>query len=243
MAKIVAANWKMNLRLETAAGLARRLAADGRSCWLFPATVHLAAVAATRGALKLGAQDVSPSPDGAFTGDVSAEMLADAGCTMALVGHSERRQLHGENGDLLLRKLRRAIEGGLQPLYCVGETAAQRDGGRAEKVVRAHLALLKKLAPEMRAKVCAVAYEPVWAIGTGVNATPEQAQQMHALARAELRKMGLEAVPVLYGGSVKPDNAGALLACADVDGLLVGGASLDYENLAAIDDAARGASK
>jgi len=243
MAKLVAANWKMNLRLDSAALLARRLAGDGRACWLFPAFVHLAAVAGAIGgsALKLGAQDLAPAPDGAFTGDVSAEMLGDAGCTLVLVGHSERRQGHGESADLLLRKLRRAIAGGLSPLYCVGETAAQRDGGRAENVVRTHLGLLKKLAPAERERFCAVAYEPVWAIGTGRNATAQQAQQMHALARAELERMGLGSLPVLYGGSVKPDNASELLDCPGVDGLLVGSASLHYESLAAIDDAARGA--
>lgn len=243
LAKIVAANWKMNLRRDSAAALARALAGDGRECWLFPAATLLTTVAqAIAGnGLKLGAQDVSPEADGAFTGDVSAEMLADAGCTLVLVGHSERRHGWDEGPDVLLRKLQRAVQAGLKPLYCMGETQAEREAGKAEKVLRDQLALLAKLAPIEREKLCAVAYEPVWAIGTGENATAEQAQQMHALARVELKRLGLTRLPVLYGGSVRPDNAAELLACPDVGGLLVGGASLELESLRAIDDCARGA--
>lgn len=237
--KVVAANWKMNLRSDVAAVLARKLASDRRHCWLFPAFPLLAGVAQEiRGsALLLGAQDVSPEPDGAFTGDVSAEMLADAGCALVLIGHSERRRHHAEGPELLLRKLRRAIEGGLRPLYCAGETLAERKAGRAEAVLREQLALLGSLAPAERSRLCAVAYEPVWAIGTGENATPQQAGQMHALAAEQLKQMGLN-LPVLYGGSVKPDNAAELAATPHVGGLLVGGASLEYVSLAAIDDAA-----
>lgn len=241
MGKIVAANWKMNLRRESARALAEALAAQGRRCWVFPAHVLLPVVAqAVPGScLKLGAQDLSPHEDGAFTGDVSGEMLADAGCELVLVGHSERRHGHGEDDALLLRKLQRAIAAGLKPLLCVGETAAQRAQGRAGEVVAGQLRVLADLAPALRARLCAVAYEPVWAIGTGVNATLAQAQEMHAQVRAGLAGLGLRALPVLYGGSVSQANAAELLACPVVDGLLVGGASLKLDSLAAIDDAAQ----
>jgi triosephosphate isomerase (TIM) len=237
---VVAANWKMNLRRQSAAALASRLKDDGRECWLFPSFPLLPdvaqAIAGSR--LRLGAQDVAPEPDGAFTGDVSAEQLADVGCSLVLIGHSERRHGHGERHPLLLRKLKRAIEGGLNPLYCVGETLAERQAGRAETVVSEQLGTLARLSEAERGLIAAVAYEPVWAIGTGENATPAQANEMHALLRGSLERMGLS-VPLLYGGSVKADNARALLAQPQIDGVLVGGASLKYESLAAIDDAAR----
>lgn len=241
MPKIIAANWKMNLRRGSASTLAGRLAKDGRACWFFPAYPHLDAVgAAIKGSgCKLGAQDLSPELDGAFTGDVSAEMLTDLGCTMVLVGHSERRQGYGEDAARLLAKLRRATQANMAPLFCVGETMARRKAGKAEDTVREQLALLLKLAAVERNRLCAVAYEPVWAIGTGVNATPAEIGPMHALVKGELEKMGMTKQPILYGGSVKPENAAELLALPGVDGLLVGGGSLEYDSLAAIDDAAR----
>ncbi len=234
--KIVAANWKMNLRRQSAVELASALKSDGRNCWLFPAFPHLAPLhdALIGSGLKLGAQDVSPEPDGACTGDVSAEMLADTGCTLVLVGHSERRLGHGENAELLARKLKRALEVGLKPLYCVGETLEQRKAGAAQAVVKEHLATLAGME-----RIAAVAYEPVWAIGTGETATPGQAAEMHAFIREELKKLGLNNLPILYGGSVKPDNALELMSQPDVDGVLVGGASLELTSLRAIDDAAR----
>ncbi len=240
MGKIVAANWKMNLRRDAARALASSLAGQGRDLWLFPGFTLLETVrqATSGSSVKLGAQDLSPEVDGAFTGDISAEMLVDAGATMVLVGHSERRHSHGETAALLLRKLHRALAAGLAPLLCVGETMAQRQAGRAEKVVRDQLGLVKKLTPAAREKFCAVAYEPVWAIGTGQNATAAQVGAMHNLARAEMNGLGMGTVPLLYGGSVKPENAGELLAVAGVDGLLVGGASLELESLQTIDDLA-----
>jgi len=229
LAKIVAANWKMNLRRQSAVELALALKSDGRKCWLFPAFPLIGPVADTLigSEIRLGAQDVSPELDGAFTGDVSAEMLADFGCELVLVGHSERRQ-RGESDVLLARKLKRAAEGGLLPLYCVGESFAQRSAGQAEAVVKSQLAAAKG------AKLCAVAYEPVWAIGTGENATAAQAEEMHAFIRRELGP----GTPLLYGGSVNPANAKELLACPHVDGVLVGGASLEVASLRAIDDIA-----
>ncbi|MCA8915001.1 MAG: triose-phosphate isomerase [Planctomycetes bacterium] len=241
MGKIVAANWKMNLRRQSACELASALKDDGRDCWLFAAFPHLALVhdALIGSAIKLGAQDVSPEEDGAFTGDVSAEMLADAGCTLVLVGHSERRHGHGEQGAALLLKLKRALRADLKPSYCVGETLAERKAGKAQEVVTNQLATLIELAAPDRNELSAVAYEPVWAIGTGETATPEQAAEMHAFIRTELTKHGLKELPILYGGSVKPDNARDLMTQPNVDGVLVGGASLEIESLRAIDDVAR----
>ena len=239
MGKIVAANWKMNLRLETAGALASRLAGDGRECWLFPAFPHLAAVvAAAGGALKVGAQDVCSEVDGAFTGDVSAEMLLDAGCVMALIGHSERRNGHGETDELLGRKLMRALEAGLKPLYCVGETLVEREKGAEQAVVGRQLEALAAVGGRQE-EIAAVAYEPVWAIGTGRVATTAQAAEMHRFVRERLGAIGLSGVRVLYGGSAKPENAAELLASPEIDGLLVGGASLSYESLSKIDEIAR----
>lgn len=236
MAKIVAANWKMNLRRQSACELVSALKEEGRKCWLFPSFPLLGPVGSTviGSELRLGAQDVSPEQEGAFTGDVSAEMLRDAGCELVLVGHSERRHGHGESHDLLAAKLIRAAEGGLEAVYCVGETLNQRKAGKAEEVVKEHLSTLQGAG-----RIAAVAYEPVWAIGTGETATPEQAEEMHAFIRGELDKLGLKA-PILYGGSVKPENAREILAQPHVDGVLVGGASLKLESLRAIDEAALG---
>jgi triosephosphate isomerase (TIM) len=232
LAKIVAANWKMNLRRKSACELASALKAEGRRCWLFPAFPLIAPVhdALIGGGMRLGAQDVSPEADGAFTGDVSAEMLRDAGCELVLVGHSERRHGHGEDDALVALKLAAAAGAGLEPLLCVGETLAERQAGRAREVVGRQL---KVVAADM--KLCAIAYEPVWAIGTGETATPEQAEEMHAFIREELKGLKL---PILYGGSVKPGNARELMARPGIDGVLVGGASLELESLRAIDEAA-----
>lgn len=223
--------------------LASALKSDGRNCWLFPAFPHLAPVhdALIGSEMTLGAQDLSPERDGAFTGDVSAEMLADTGCSLVLVGHSERRHGHGEGNALIQRKLARAVKGGLKPLYCVGETLTERKEKRAKEVVSKQLIRLQFSAKpeEGLASLAAVAYEPVWAIGTGETATPGQAAEMHAFIREELRKLGLDKLPILYGGSVKPDNALELMSQPDVDGVLVGGASLELTSLRAIDDAAR----
>ncbi|MHC4840737.1 MAG: triose-phosphate isomerase [Planctomycetota bacterium] len=232
MAKIIAGNWKMNLRRESATALAESV--KGRDVWVFPSFTLLPAVS---GVLEnVGAQELSPSEDGAFTGDVSAEQLLDAGCSMVLVGHSERRHGHNEQGPLLRSKLERAIGAGLKPLYCVGETLEQREAGRAEDVVRKQLETLKGL---NAVDFAAVAYEPVWAIGTGKTATSEQANDMHRFARGVLKELGLGEVPLLYGGSAKPENAAELLACKFVDGLLVGGASLKTDSLKTMLDIAQ----
>ena len=241
MRKIVAANWKMNLRRESAATLAGALAGDMRELWLFPSFVHLNSVRMQLSGtqIKMGAQDLSVHKDGAHTGDVSAEMLKDAGCEMVLIGHSERRLGNGEGGDMLLRKLVRACAAGLKPLFCVGETRPERDSAQATAAVESQLMILKRLAPEARAMIVAVAYEPVWAIGTGLNASLAQVEEMHALVAKKLNSFGMLNTPILYGGSVSPDNARELLGSRLVDGLLVGSASLNYDALSMIDELAR----
>ena len=201
-------------------------------CPPFP---YLADVAAALGSggIAWGAQDCSGHASGAFTGDTSAAMLADLGCRYVIVGHSERRAVHAESDRLVAEKARQASIAGLTPIVCVGETLAERDAGLTSSVVARQLAaVVGLLGAEMTRAV--VAYEPVWAIGTGLTATPAQAQSVHAQLRAALAAAGAGHVPILYGGSVKPDNAASLFAEADIDGGLIGGASLQAEPFVAI---------
>lgn len=187
----------------------------------------------------LGAQDCSHIEHGAYTGEVSAEMLSDCGCEWVIVGHSERRQYHQESDALVAAKLAAAQRAGLTPVLCVGETQEQRESGDAENVVQAQLTGALNDLPDL--KSLAIAYEPVWAIGTGLTASPQQAQEMHAFMREVLRGLdaqNAEGLRLLYGGSVKAGNAAELFAQADIDGALVGGASLDGEAFAAIVSAA-----
>ena len=230
--KLVAGNWKMHgshsANAELLAGLAaaRPFACDVAVCVPFP-YLSETAVALAGTDLRWGAQDVSAHALGAFTGEVSAGMLAEFGCRYAIVGHSERRQYHGESDQLVADKAKAALARGITPIVCVGETLAQREAGQTENVVKRQLSAvihaLAHCAGEM-----VVAYEPVWAIGTGRVATPEQAQAVHALLRAQLKAATPQAdvMKILYGGSMKPDNAAVLLAQTDIDGGLIGGASL-----------------
>ena len=230
--KLVAGNWKMHgshsANAELLAGLAaaRPFACDVAVCVPFP-YLSETAVALAGTDLRWGAQDVSAHAQGAYTGEVSAGMLAEFGCRYAIVGHSERRQYHGESDQLVADKAKAALARGITPIVCVGETLAQREAGQTENVVKRQLSAvihaLAHCAGEM-----VVAYEPVWAIGTGQVATPEQAQAVHALLRAQLKAATPQAdvMKILYGGSMKPDNAAVLLAQADIDGGLIGGASL-----------------
>ena len=177
---------------------------------------------------------------GAFTGEVSAEMLADLGCSWVILGHSERRQYHAESDSLVAAKLGAAVNAGLKPIVCVGETREQRESGEAESVVGTQIAGALSDQPALDGLV--VAYEPVWAIGTGLTATPQQAQDMHAFIRESLQGIaGIDAVAtrILYGGSVKPGNAAELFGQRDIDGALVGGAALVAEDFRAIVKAAR----
>lgn len=180
-----------------------------------------------------GAQDISAQAQGAFTGEVSGAMLKDFACRYALVGHSERRSLHGESNQLVADKAKAALASGLTPVVCVGESLAERDANQVMVVIQRQLAPVLALGAEAVNKMV-VAYEPVWAIGTGRTATPEQAQEVHAAIRAALQAMGAGQVQILYGGSVKAANAASLFAMSDIDGALVGGASLVAEDFLAI---------
>ena len=234
--KLVAGTWKMNgLRadgLALAGELGRRMgsadASDKPRCAMLvcpPATLLASVAAMLAGSgIALGGQDCHPAPKGAFTGDLSAEMLADAGCSHVILGHSERRHGHGESDALVREKVAAARRAGLVQVVCVGETLEQRQAGAAWATVDAQLAAsLPERAAEAGELI--VAYEPVWAIGSGLAASLEDIAEMHAALRARLGA----AVRILYGGSVNPGNAAAILALADVDGALVGGASLDAQ--------------
>lgn len=241
---LVAGNWKMNGELASSRALASAVA-DGAAglagveVLVCPPFCYLQAVAGclADAPVRLGAQNMSDQLGGAFTGEISGLMLADFGCRYVILGHSERRHLYGETDELVGRKVARAVALDLVPIACVGETLAEREAGATEEVVGRQLdAILEAVAAD-RLAGAVIAYEPVWAIGTGRNATPEQAQQVHAFVRQRLsrRAPGLgEAVRVLYGGSVKPDNARRLFQMPDVDGGLVGGASLEADAFLAI---------
>ena len=238
--KLVVGNWKMNGGLAANAKLLAALdagwtAAVDRAiavCVPFPYLMQ-AQAALQASAIAWGAQDCSAHAAGAYTGEVSAEMLAEFGGRSVIVGHSERRQYHGETDADVAAKTGRALAAGLTPIVCVGETLAERDAGATETVVLRQLDVVLNAIGEAAAKIV-VAYEPVWAIGTGRTATPQQAQDVHARLRKRLRAAGAGDVPVLYGGSVKAANAAALFAMKDVDGGLVGNASLDANELWAI---------
>lgn len=238
--KLVVGNWKMHgSRAANAALLeglmqARPYGCDVAVCPPFPYLADVASTLAASG-LRWGAQDCSAQAQGAYTGEVAASMLAELGCRYAIVGHSERRALHGESDQLVADKAKAALACGVTPIVCVGETRTQREAGQTEAVVKRQLSAaihtLAHCASEM-----VVAYEPVWAIGTGLTASPEQAQAVHALLRQQLRAATPRAdgMTILYGGSVKPENAAALFAQADVDGGLVGGAALKVADFVAI---------
>jgi triosephosphate isomerase len=238
---MLAANWKMHLGPEAARGflhayLQRHRSAPDREVWFFPSAVALEAVAqATRDRrdIRVGAQNVHWEAKGAFTGELSVSMAAEAGAAAALVGHSERRHVFGETDDEAGRKVRAVLTGGLTPMLCVGERIEERDAGQTLAVVARQLAALGGLDAATLGRIV-VAYEPVWAIGTGKTATPADAAEVHAAIRRWFADRGVRSVRVLYGGSVKPENAAELVAEREIDGLLVGGASLDPASWAAI---------
>jgi triosephosphate isomerase len=238
---LVVGNWKMNgssASVGTLLGdLVGTVGGEGPEVAVCPTYVHLAQALqlCNSSGISVGAQDCSQMNAGAYTGDVSPVMLAEMGCRWVLLGHSERRQYHDETDELIAAKLAVAVEAGLQPIVCVGETREQREAGSAETVVGSQLKEALKGPVDMGNLV--VAYEPVWAIGTGLTASPEQAQDMHAFIRGVLSgitDVDAMATRVLYGGSVKADNAAQLFAAPDIDGALVGGASLDATEFLAI---------
>ncbi|MGA3400847.1 MAG: triose-phosphate isomerase [Acetobacteraceae bacterium] len=243
MPQLIAGNWKMHGLAADAVALAKGVVAGaaGLPCELLvcPPFVHLAAVAQVLAGspVALGGQDCHQAKQGAHTGDISPPMLRDVGATWVVLGHSERRQNHGETDELVREKVLAAVAAGLTPIVCVGETADQRAGGQETEVVGWQLA---GSLPKPFAGV--VAYEPVWAIGTGKNATDQDVATMHAFIREELVRQFGDAgqeIRILYGGSVRPANAGSLLAVPHVGGALIGGASLKAEDFLAIARAAQ----
>ena len=244
--KIVAGNWKMNTSVVEGEALAAAVAAgmpevpSDVEIIIAPPFTHLVSVAKAVSVTRVAvaAQNCADEPKGAFTGEVSAPMIAGAGCRYVILGHSERRQYYGETSEKLVKKMRLALAEGLSPIFCVGEKLEERNAGNHFSVVGAQIAeVLFELEPEEASKVV-VAYEPVWAIGTGVTATAAQAQEIHAFIRGTLAgRFGsdfADGISILYGGSCKPSNAAELFACPDIDGGLIGGASLKADDFLAI---------
>ncbi|MCP4453220.1 MAG: triose-phosphate isomerase [Planctomycetes bacterium] len=248
----IAGNWKMNTDCDSAVALAKGIAvesadalSDGKiTVAICPPSVYLSSVAGalSSSSVGLGAQNVYSEEKGAFTGEVSVSMLKDVGCTYTLIGHSERRHVFGETNDMVNKKVHAAISGGLLPILCVGELLEEREAGKTEDVVKTQI--VKGLEGVSAAKMQAVtlAYEPVWAIGTGLTASPQQAQEVHAFIRSILTDLYdaslAEEIRIQYGGSAKASNAAELLSEKDVDGLLVGGASLKTADFMGIIEAA-----
>ena len=241
----IAGNWKMNTdsvsAVALAAGLAKELSSvDTVDVAVCPPFVYLQSVAAALSAsnIALGSQNVYFEEKGAFTGEISCAMLKDTSCAYAIIGHSERRHVLGETDAVINKKISAAISGGLLPIFCVGELLEDRQGGTTNEVVASQIKNgLEGICAES-VQAVTVAYEPVWAIGTGLTATPEQAQEVHAMIRGLLTELYgneiAQAIRIQYGGSAKPSNTAELMAQPDVDGLLVGGASLKVEDFAAM---------
>jgi len=240
---MIAGNWKMNLTLREAAQLVKAVAdgiqgLDGVDVLVAPPFTALTTVKEAIGSspIFLAGQNMHWEEQGAFTGEVSAAMLADAGCTHVILGHSERRTLFGESDELINRKAAAAVKKGLLPIVCIGETLEEREKDLTVSVIERQLGLsLRNFREEKKIPATLIlAYEPVWAIGTGRTATPEQAQEVHQFVRQWLRdhfgKQPAESIRILYGGSVKPDNVKELMSKPDIDGALVGGASLKPES-------------
>ncbi len=246
MKKLIAGNWKMNLNAREAVNLAEGLRAGlpkshVAEYLVCPPHVYLAEVgkALEGSGIALGAQDCSAHADGAYTGEISPEMLKDVGCTYVILGHSERRQHHKETDAQVAAKAAKAHEFGLVTIICVGETLEEREKGQEKDVVARQLK--GSLAPSSTYKNTVIAYEPVWAIGTGKTATPADAAAMHDFIRHKLQNEadGADMFRILYGGSMKPENAADLLATANVDGGLIGGASLRADQFIAIANSAQ----
>jgi triosephosphate isomerase len=243
----VAGNWKMNTDSSSCVELAEGIASGTTetasvkaTVTVFPPFVYLQSVIKALGtsSISVGAQDVYFEPDGAFTGEISTSMLKDIGCTYCLCGHSERRHVIGETDELINKKLTAAIAGGLLPILCVGELLAEREASKTNDVVTRQLENGLAGLSEEKVSAVTIAYEPVWAIGTGLTAKPQQAQEVHDFIRKLLANMYsdelAEAIRIQYGGSAKPNNAAELMAQPDIDGLLVGGASLKSDAFLAI---------
>lgn len=240
--RLVMGNWKMNGSLEAnqtllsciLQGLAQMTRVDCQVA-VCPSFPYLAQVqqCLQNSSVTWGAQDISTAEAGAYTGEVSANMLKDFGCRWVIVGHSERRSYHGERSEIVADKALRAVEHGITPVICVGESLAEREANQTLAVIEKQLAPVLALGKSTVLQTV-VAYEPVWAIGTGLTATPTQAQEVHAFIRSQLASIGADNIQILYGGSVKADNAASLFAMPDIDGALVGGAALKASEFLAI---------
>ncbi len=248
----VAGNWKMNLNLAEASALIEGLKAGlpggaAIDVAIFPPAYMLVPLAKglTGSRIGLGAQNCHFEAKGAFTGELSPQMLLDAGCDSVIIGHSERRQYFGEAGELLKKKVASALKAGLKVIFCIGETLEEREAGKTEAVLSRQIKDV--LGADVSLANVTVAYEPVWAIGTGRTASPAQAQEAHAFVRGQIRELygaaAADAIRIQYGGSVKADNARELMSQADVDGALVGGASLKAADFLGIINGALAAKK
>jgi triosephosphate isomerase len=247
--KIIAGNWKMNNDLAATQNLISNLLKSltgNEKCDIIvcPPFISLseAGTQLKNSVVKLGAQNMYFENDGAFTGEVSAQMLKSAGCEFVILGHSERRAIFNESDSLINKKIKKAISSGLKPIFCVGETLEQREKGITKDIIKTQITEGLKDISAGEVKSLIVAYEPVWAIGTGRNATPEQAQEVHEFIRSLIKEKYSEGIAgnliIQYGGSVKPDNAKDLLSRKDIDGALVGGASLKADSFLGIIKAA-----
>ena len=238
---IIAGNWKMNKNIVEAVDLASKLKialadVEDKEIVVCPASVCLQAVSdiLSDSEIAVGAQNIHWEDSGAYTGEISAPMIKSAGCTYVIIGHSERRQYFGETDETVNKKLLSALKHCLIPIVCVGETLAEREKGDTFKIIEKQIKGAFKDITNSHWAPIVIAYEPVWAIGTGKTATPEQAQEVHAFIRSLLPKSVAQDVRILYGGSVKPDNTVILMAKPDIDGALVGGASLKAEDFVKI---------
>ena len=236
---IVAGNWKMNASKETVntliMGILSGMADVDSTVIVCAPSPYMSQVEAliTHSQLHLGAQDLNVNASGAFTGEVSADMIKDFGAQYVIIGHSERRSLYGETDEIVASKVQVALDNGLTPLFCIGETLEQREAGSMEAVVSRQIqAVIDRVGIDAFKNII-IAYEPVWAIGTGVTASPQQAQDAHAFIRSMLAQNDAsvaQTTPILYGGSMNPGNAAELIGCEDIDGGLIGGASLKAED-------------
>ncbi len=244
--RIIAGNWKMNKNLSESIGLISELKSkmsekpENVDVLIFPPYTSLeTASALTKDSpIKLGAQNMHQADSGAFTGEISADMLKSVGCEYVILGHSERRHIFGETDELINEKIKKALSKDLIPVFCIGETLEERESGITKDVIRSQVEKGLNGVSEDELSRVIIAYEPVWAIGTGKTATPEQAQEVHKFIRELIQNnyssQAAENVIILYGGSVKPENASTLLAEEDIDGALVGGACLKAESFAGI---------
>jgi len=241
---LIAGNWKMNLNRSEAVELATAIAsgntAENIDLLVCPPFVYLDAVggALSSSSVTMGAQDVYFEASGAFTGETSTSMLADVGCKYVILGHSERRHVIGETDELVNKKVKSVLAAGLTPILCVGELLEEREAGKTMQVIESQFSGSFAGLTAEEVKKTVIAYEPVWAIGTGKTASPEQAEEVHAdlrkLIESRYNSDVSQSVQILYGGSVKPDNAGDLMSRPDIDGALVGGASLKADSFLAI---------